>query len=547
MDVTMPDGVVVKGVPDGTTKQQVMERYKKSQGGDLDAESTTPQKGMLEKAGDVATGVGDFARSAATGTGANIAGGLMGAATLGTNALGLTHDDPVAMIRKFQSMAYQPETETGKKIAGAASAVGAATTGKLSHALGESTFKATGSPLEATVAELMPDTLMTIMGAKAPSFVKEAAMKGAGELAKKAVFNKTKDQAFKSARTAAFKVSPSETGGTIGRTIAGIGGKAEVERTISASNEQRVVELAKDDMQIPETAPLDRGSYAAAKFRASQPYQEGRQLGRMPLDAPYLSDVFNSGKQFAQVAQDFSETDLARLDDEITQLRGKYIVPAWDASSAIDQMSYLREKASDLFRSESATDRKLGFVHRDLAEALEDRLFRHATSVGKPELAAKFQQARRQLAKIHTYEDATNLDTGRISARSLVAQREAKAGRVDPFTDNLKLIADSAGAFPKSFQQMDAKGRFGPITVFEWMALVGGATTAAAGSKLVGAGIVAGAVSREAARAGASSKMGQAMMRPPSYKPGPIRRAAMAGGPSLEAGGAATGAESGNQ
>lgn len=541
----MPDGTVVSDVPEGTTREQLMQKLQKR----TETAATAPAGSKFESspAGALTAGVGgalDFARAGVTGAGATVAGGLMGGATLATNAMGLTDTDPVSMIRHWQSMAYQPETPVGKKIAGAVGGAADATVGALGRWLGGRTFEQTGSPMEATVAELMPDMISTITGAEAPAMVKQAAMQGAIKLAQKAVFNKTKNEAFRTAQRANFKVSPTEYGGVIGRTVAGIGGKAEVERMISVGNEQRIVDLAKLDMGIPEGAPLDRASFAAAKFREGQVYQQARALGRITVDQGFTADLTKAGAKFEQVAQDFPETDLARLADDINKEKGRFLVESWDAGSAIDQMSFLREQASDLLRSDSAVERKLGFVKRDIAAAFEDRLWRHAKDTGQPQLAAQFQEARKKLAKIHVYEDSTNLDTGRISARSIVAQREARGGTVDPFSDELKLIADSAGAFPKSFQQMDTKGRYGPISVFEWMALAGGATSAMVGHSMVGLGVMGAAGAREGARAlSAHQPFG---MRPESGEPGLANQLAQGlGSPAGQATGALTGAESG--
>jgi len=415
-----------------------------------------------------------------------------------------------------------------------------------------------GGPLLATVAELMPDAATTILGADAPAFLKEAATRGAAKLAKQAIMNTAKDEAARVARQAHFTISPSEYGGPISRTITSMSNKAEVERMSSAKNQERVVDLAKLNMEIPETAPLDRASYVAARFTAAQPYNEARQLGRMEIDPEFQADLIKAGSEFEQVASDFPQSDLAKLDTDIKHEKGSYLVSSWDANSAVDQMSHLREQASDLLRSDKAAERKLGQVKRDIATAFEDRLWRHADKSGNPDLAVRFKQARKKLAQIHVWEDSTNFATGRISSRQVVAQREMmmKKSKVDPFTDELKMVADAAGAFPKSFQDVDLKGRSGAISVFERYALIGGAFSAISGAEAGAPGLGLGgagamltiAGSGAAGRYGVTSKLGQkATLRTPSHKPGPIRRAAMQAGDKSEAVGAIGGAEAGNQ
>lgn len=554
MNVTMPDGTTVTDVPEGTTREQLMDKLhaRTAEAASAPAPAPPTPRQQFEKspAGKLTSAVGgalDAGASMAAGTATDIMGGLSGTGTVIGNALGITHADPVSNIRWWQEKAYQPRTEVGKEITGAIAKVSDKTVGALSRYEGEGLYRATGDPLMATLAELMPDAVLTISGAKAPTFIKDAAARGAAQLAKDAVFNTTKDTAARAARQAHLMVSPTEHGGVIGRTIAGASGKAESERMISAKNQERVAELAKLNMGIPETAPLDRGSFMAARAAASQPYSEARSLGRMQFDQQFGQDVMRAGSKFEQVASDFPESDLASLDTAIKQEKGTYFVEGWDANSAVDQMTFLREQASDLLRSEKASERKLGMVKRDIAAAFEDRLWRHANEVGKPDLASQFQQARKKLAQIHVYQDSTNFDTGHISARQIVAQRKMVAGNVDPFSDELKLIADSAGAFPKSFQDLDAKGRYGPISVFERYALIGGVIEAAQGNYATAA-IIGSYAAGAVGRAGVASRAGQRLMRRGSSTAGPIRRAAMkADQPALQSAGAIAGAESGKQ
>ncbi|HEX8765017.1 MAG TPA: hypothetical protein VF740_07635, partial [Candidatus Acidoferrum sp.] len=486
------------------------------------APDETPARSKFEEspAGKVTAAVGgvlDVGRAAATGTAASAVGGLMGGATLLTNAMGATHDDPVEMIRKWQAKAYTPETRAGQRIAEVVGGIGEKTVGAVGKALGEHIFNVTGSALEATMAELMPDVLTTITGAKVPAQFKEMAMNGAAKITRDAMLNQNRTAAVRTTRQAGFKVSPAEYGGSVGRTITSASNRAEIAREISAHNEGRVVELFKANMELPPEAAVDRATFSGLRTRFGLSYQEARSLPRMNLDAQFMADMFNSGAKFEQLTADFSPQELVQLEEKIAQLRGTYMQPAWSADSAVNMMGHLRETSADLMRSDSSIDRKLGFVQREMAQAFEDRLWRHATAEGKPEMAARFQESRKKLAQMHVWEDAANFDTGFFSSRGIVAQRSTMATRVDPFTDELKMVADSAGAFPQSFQDISRKGGTMPISVFERYMLIGsmvgagiGETVAGGGGAITGASVgTAIAGSGIAGRALATSKLGQ--------------------------------------
>jgi hypothetical protein len=563
MDVTMPDGTVVTGVPDGTTRAQLLDKLKLKQQKDLGVEGETAKTGTPppskfdQSAAGTATrwaeGALDVARSVGSNVASDVVGGLAGIGQVAENAFGLSDQDPVKVIRAWQSHAYPIETKEGQKIVSPVAAVGkqvdkvAKKLGATGEQMGGAVFDVTGSPAAATVAELMPDVLQVITGEKVPAMMKEYATKGAAAIAKDAIMNQTKTAAMRDARQNGLFVSPSEYGGGTGKAITSMSNKAEIERQLSAKNNGRVVDLFKTNFGLPESTKVDRGTFAQIRAKEGLNYQEARTLPRMNIDAPYMADVFNAGSEFDNLTADFKEPELERLEQQIASLRGTYLQPAWTPDSAVNAMNYLRENASDLRRSDNAVDRKLGQVQRQIAEAIEDRLWRHASAEGKPELAAKFQESRKRLAQLHVWEEAVDMDKGYFSARSLVAQRKMMGGKIDPFTDELKIVADAAGAFPKSFQDVSKASM--PVSVFERYMLIGGALTAAFGSHEAGAVPLAIAGAGIGGREAMTSEWWQkAMMGPQSGDPGLINQGMQAaGGPVGQGAGAIAGAEAGNE
>lgn len=547
INVEMPDGTVVSDVPQGTTRSEVLRRYNASlhqklgvkNPTDVPAASkfaehkpptaTVDPSGLggstgLEAAGKAAVGGLEAAATMATGTAASAVGGLMGGATELTNLIGLTHEDPVAQIRKWQAKAYQPQTEFGKAVVGSLAKLSEPIE-KGEKGLGEHIFKATGSPLEATIAELMPDALMTITGFRGPAMMKEMALKGAAEIAEDSLKLGNKPEAFKAARARDFKISHAEYGTGTGKSLASASNRAEIAREASDHNQSKVSQMWRINQELPDDAHVNRLMFSDRRAHWNQGYEAGRKLGTMTLDAPYLADLTNAGHEHLQLSTVFKDEEMLKLEQDLATHFGTYYKLQWDANDAVNAMNYLRETASDLLRSEKATDRKLGHVRRETAEAIEDRLWRKANEVGKPEVAAQFKKSRQKLAQLHVWEDAANFDTGFFSPRALVAIRKAMKAKVDPFTDELKDVADAAGAFPQSFQDTATKGGTMPISVFERYMIVGGATSTAGavlgyelgGKKESAEGGLLGLLIAGSGIAGRSlqgSEMGQRMMRP---------------------------------
>lgn len=551
----MPDGTVVQGVPEGITQRDLLARYNAGQqsqaGGGAGQQGQESSMGITGAVG----GALDVARSAVTGAGADVVGGLMGLATLGTNLLGVTQDDPVAMIRKYQQYAYPVESESGQKVASAISTVSRKVAGAVGlqdagERLGQHIFEQTGSPLEATVAQLMPDVASMITGAKIPQVVKDAAFRGAAKMARKATFNAARDETFRATRQTGFNVSASY-GGMGSRTLAGASNRAEIARIDSEKNAERVVDLAKLNLKIPTDQPISRKAYADVRARMSLPYEQARALPDMPIDAEYMADLYNAGRDFMIPNDPFSPPEIQALQDEYHRHIGTYMRPNWNGNAAVTHINLLRSEADTLLRSDDFAKKVMGKVKRDTAGALEDRLARQADKLGQPELAGNLREARRNLAQLHVYEDATNFSTGTISARDIAAQREGMgAARVDPFTDELKLIADSAIAFPDSFMDVTTKGKGGLISVWERYALIGGLLSAVTGAggyghEVGGVAIAAGAAGPIGRKLVTSKGYQKAFMKPPKRTPGPIRRGAMSLGEGAQAAGVIAGADSG--
>jgi hypothetical protein len=186
MDVRLPNGKIIRGVPDGTPKEVVMQ---KAIAAGLASESDfdiqrqeQPQTQSVDAGGepslsDKALGAAEVAGSVISGTIAEPLAGLAGIASIpfkGSNA-----GDVVESVRG--ALTYEPKTQQGQQYAQdlaqapILSDISEAMQ-KGQKALGGAAFEATGSPVLAAAAETIP-TALTFGAGKIASKVAEPAFR----------------------------------------------------------------------------------------------------------------------------------------------------------------------------------------------------------------------------------------------------------------------------------------------------------------------------------------------------------------------------------
>lgn len=111
MDVRMPDGVVIKNVPDNITQDELTARY---------SAYKAPREDTGVKAMQIPTGIVEAGSSLASGAVSAPLSGLAGIAQAGANAVGLGSTPAADRVRQVQEkFTYQPITDAGKSIVGA--------------------------------------------------------------------------------------------------------------------------------------------------------------------------------------------------------------------------------------------------------------------------------------------------------------------------------------------------------------------------------------------------------------------------------------------
>lgn len=166
-------------------------------------------------------------------------------------------------------------------------------------------------------------------------------------------------------------------------------------------------------------------------------------LGRESVVHPAQYDKWSA---YNQAAEDFYNAGINQVNIPAKTASGLR-VPDFDAASGMAKIQMLRQEAGEAFRK---GDNAIGFAKKQAADALEEQIGRGIASGGDgaaaDEMLQNFRNARQQIAKAHTVEDAMNAGSGAFDPRK-VPERD-----LGKLTGDMKTIVEFARAFPKASQ-----------------------------------------------------------------------------------------------
>ena len=183
-----------------------------------------------------------------------------------------------------------------------------------------------------------------------------------------------------------------------------------------------------------------------------------------------------------------------------------------DGETAVELSKNLRNQASAYWNSSGRTgdpvERSLAKAYSGAAAAVENAVQSHLESIGKPELADEWDQARRTIAKTYSVQSALdgagNVDAAKLGKQSIKGK---------PLSGNMEMIADFANAYPKSSNVRWSKESvpgLSPLDVYGGSA-VGLGAGLATGNALGGLAGAAVPLARMGTRSYLLSKGGQAL------------------------------------
>jgi len=250
-----------------------------------------------------------------------------------------------------------------------------------------------------------------------------------------------------------------------------ISGKQATEQTARATNQKVTNKLANRTLGLPETREITRDTLEQVRDEAGQVYEMVKSAGRIATDDDYKASLQSIRANIEKIREDFPKANVA-ASKEIKDLADSLDVPEFDTNSGMEYLKQLRNEAADNLASLDDPARKaLGRAQREAAEALEEMIFRQLRNAGQGDLAQRFDNARRQIAKSYTVQAALDEGSGSVDAMKL-AQILNKG---KPLSPELELAARMGGSFPRAMIKPEKTGSVGS-NALDFGLTIGGAT-----------------------------------------------------------------------
>jgi hypothetical protein len=472
MDVRLPDGTIIRDVPDGMSKADLTTKLK-ANGYDMAglgapvADTAAPKKGggVAQTAGNVVAG----AVRGAGSIGATLLWPIDKATDLikGDREMGLSNlvlgTKPVSrneqrrkdmdaalggLGAETDSLAYGAGKLAGE-VAGTAGAGGAVanvatrlapklaaaapslieairTSGMSAGGAGLGTRAAGGAVAGAASAGLIDPADMAAgagVGAVAPTGMKlvgqgmeRLGARHASALADKLrafQANAPRNQTIAQSIDAGYLIPPSSVNpSTKNRILESVSGKQATQQVVSTKNTETTNKLVRAALGVPDDMPLSTATLEGLRKTAGKAYAE-------------VSDLS------PQAAADLEALKVAR-----NEATGWF--NAFNRSARPD----------DLVKAKEA---------RALSQTLEDALEKHAEAAGRKELISALRDARKEIAKTYTVGRALNEANGTVDARILGRLYE----KGSPLTGELETVGRFGSAFrtaAKSPQEIGSPG-----------------------------------------------------------------------------------------
>ena len=508
MDVTLPDGTVIQGVPDGMSKADLTLKLKNN-GYDVSKLEPAPASGRnraQQKMDDVMSPAINYDGKDATG------GILRGAGSIGTTIMralpnflgGDTSEESAARranldpsIAQFtganpESVGYKT-TKLATEVLGTAGIGGLLGKGAQAVGAAPSVVNALTTGGMTTGAKVVPGATNMLMdlgmragagavtgaasaGAIDPADAKTGAMiggalpvaakvLGAGGNALGKVLagpEQTPEMlaAIRSARDAGYVIPPTQAKPSLGnRVLEGFSGKLTTAQNASAKNAEVTDALASKALGLPVNVKITPESLQDVRKTAGQAYEAIGSAGTITPGPAYQQALDKIASPHAQAAQGFPNAKASPVLDLVESLKSS----SFDASSAVAKIKELRTAADDAFR---AGNTDIGRASKSAATAIEDAIESHLQQSGQADLLKNFIDARQLIAKSYTVEKAMNSTTGTVDAKKLGAMLD----KGKPLSDELKTAGDFANRFPKAAQTVEKMGSLPQNSPLDWHA-----------------------------------------------------------------------------
>jgi hypothetical protein len=485
MDVRLEDGTIIKNVPDGTTKAQLLAKLGKSQ--DPVAEPSTPPPTTIERVGrgmmDAPQGLTQGLLQGAEGLpGVKEANARMG------EKLGIKPQGAQDYTNKIQNEISLYEQGAGDGIDVGRLAGNVATALPLSMIPGANTYAgaaATGSVLGGTQPVKNGESrgknaavggafgvISKFVTDKAANAVKNQFVKKTTEAEAINIQNATKNETLKAGQDLGYVVPPSQANpSTTNQVLEGISGKIKTGQVASLKNQPITNNLVRKSLNLPEDAPLTVDTMNSVRAEAGKAYDFISNIPSIKKDAAYEGAILNLKGAYKNVEKEAPEI-AGKYTKEFDNLITGMNKQEFSGEGANEIIKLLRYEGNNISPTANAAEKAVGKAQVKAADALEDLIERNLSKTGNTDAVQNLREARKLIAKSYDVQKSLT-ERGNVDARKLAAI--GKKGRL---TGELEQVAKFAGAFPKATQEIDSS--IPATSPLDWYAAMG--TSVASGN-----------------------------------------------------------------
>lgn len=412
-------------------------------------------------------GVPEAIASVGSGMAASAYGGWKGLASI---ASGEGIDEATRTMQETQQeYTYHPKTVTGKsltRLAGLPIELGSKATGYAGGKIGELFNGEQGRIAGESIGEASVPIAATLFGGAAA--LRSARAAGAAsdaiklkELQQQSIIDASKIDAANAAKRYGLKLNPTEVNPTKGnKIVTGIANQNELNTKLSLANENRLPMIMKKDLNIDSGSELTIDAIKAGRAEKGQVYEAIKKIGTIPEQYSEILAKKISGmgeyEGMTQAGIDLMKRDIPKILDEV-MLKSK---EGFNGADVVNLSKKYRKEANSLYKKQSTVgmspeESALADANISIANGLEDMISARLTDLAKENpksayggLSKKWTDARKYIATSHAWENATDLNTGKINP-SILAEITKKDNAL---TGTLADIGKIAGNFPNVMQ-----------------------------------------------------------------------------------------------
>ena len=306
------------------------------------------------------------------------------------------------------------------------------------------------------------------------------------------------------------------------RALEGVAGKLSVEQASSIKNQPKFDDLAREELGLPKGEDnLHPENLQAIRNEQGQHYAAVAAQPEIKFGPEYnkeLGSITAKADKIASSLPNYRSSGANQIQELVQSIKPENGV--MDGETAVELSKTLRADGNALLSSAARTadpsTKALGLAHMKAATAVENAVQDHLESIGKPELADNWDNARRTIAKTYSVESALD-GSGHVDVSKL-AKQQIKG---KPLSGNLDFLADFGNAYPKAARVgavKESKPGASP-----WDYAIGAIGGGGGGAGILGnehavvpalTGALAYPLARMGARALATTKPGQALGTP---------------------------------